>query len=333
MASARRTGTNENISTYGAGKDYTEGQLPNWEEATDVDITAGGTGQSEVLEVYKEGIGNALWDDYENLEGATTDADYFRIIRPAIGEGHAGIPLNDGSMAGFKSTVDAPLFRIDESYSQIQDIVGHFDINATSSRNAYGGGNNDADQWAYVGCLILKARNAGVGDGFGLVAALSPGKKGFFIDCLAHDCDIGVFQPAATQAAMCLYNTTVSENTDGFVNSDPDLPIILKNVIVENNTTNFSDSGGGFTKTTCTDDDGVTFVNAAGDDFHISSADTAAQGRGTDLSGDGDYAFDDDIDGEIITSWSIGFDSLLALAGTIIRLKPYIIILKEEGCL
>ena len=49
MATSRRTGGNEDIATYGAGKTYTEGQLPTWEQATDVNqVTATA---SDVLEV------------------------------------------------------------------------------------------------------------------------------------------------------------------------------------------------------------------------------------------------------------------------------------------
>ena len=41
MASSRRTGGNEDVATYGAAKDHTEGNFATWEEATDVDqVTA-----------------------------------------------------------------------------------------------------------------------------------------------------------------------------------------------------------------------------------------------------------------------------------------------------
>jgi hypothetical protein len=44
----------------------------------------------------------------------------------------------------------------------------------------------------------------------------------------------------------------------------------------------------------------------------LATDDTAALGFGTDLSADAGYAFDDDIDGETITDWSMGFDSHVA---------------------
>ena len=57
-----------------------------------------------------------------------------------------------------------------------------------------------------------------------------------------------------------------------------------------------------------------TFVNAAGDNFHLAVGDDAI-GEGTDLSADGDFAFDDDIDGDTIVTWDIGFDEYVAAGG------------------
>ena len=97
MASARRTATNENISTYDSagGKDYTS--LSAWESATDVNLVS--AAQSEVLECYK-----GAHNDYVIVTGATANSSYFRIIRPAAGEGHSGIPKVDGSMVAFVKT-------------------------------------------------------------------------------------------------------------------------------------------------------------------------------------------------------------------------------------
>ena len=51
-----------------------------------------------------------------------------------------------------------------------------------------------------------------------------------------------------------------------------------------------------------------TFVNAAGDDFHLDAADVGADNFGTDLSADANFAFDDDIDGDLFDTWDIGMD-------------------------
>ena len=57
-----------------------------------------------VLDVYKEGAAGGLWDDYVTMGGATTSASYFRVLRAASGEGHSGIPKDDGTVAGFRSS-------------------------------------------------------------------------------------------------------------------------------------------------------------------------------------------------------------------------------------
>jgi len=53
----------------------------------------------------------------------------------------------------------------------------------------------------------------------------------------------------------------------------------------------------------------VTFANAGGDDFHLSSSDSSgALGGASDLSADGAYAISDDIDGDTRSDWDIGAD-------------------------
>ena len=79
MASSRRTGDDEHISTYGTGKDYSEGQGQNWDGAYDIDLRSGsGTGKTEVLEVYSQGAGGALWDDDWVMNGALCESNHFR---------------------------------------------------------------------------------------------------------------------------------------------------------------------------------------------------------------------------------------------------------------
>src|SRR3990172_5304724 len=52
-----------------------------------------------------------------------------------------------------------------------------------------------------------------------------------------------------------------------------------------------------------------TFVNEAGDDFHLASGDAGAKDYGVDLSADPDLAFSDDIDGQTRSgTWDIGAD-------------------------
>lgn len=59
-----------------------------------------------------------------------------------------------------------------------------------------------------------------------------------------------------------------------------------------------------------------TFVDAANDDFHLASGDTAAKDFGTDLSADANLAFSDDVDGVTRSgTWDIGADETAAGGG------------------
>jgi hypothetical protein len=58
-----------------------------------------------------------------------------------------------------------------------------------------------------------------------------------------------------------------------------------------------------------------TFEDAANGDYHLDSTDTGAMGNGTDLSSDGTYAFDDDVDGDTRSDWDCGADEYVSGGG------------------
>ena len=61
----------------------------------------------------------------------------------------------------------------------------------------------------------------------------------------------------------------------------------------------------------------VTFVNAAGDDFHLAATDTGARGQGADLSADAGLSFAVDVDGGPRRApWEIGADEVEAVTQT-----------------
>jgi hypothetical protein len=74
---------------------------------------------------------------------------------------------------------------------------------------------------------------------------------------------------------------------------------------------------GTWTTTTCSSTT-PTFVDEAGDDFHLAAGDTTWKNLGTDYSG----TFTDDIDGQTrptgAGTWDIGADEYVAAAGTVI---------------
>jgi hypothetical protein len=306
MASAKKTGTNERILTYGSpSRDYDEGELSIWEAFTDNNLTAGGISQSEVLEVYDD---QASFDDADALDGATCDADYFRIIRPAAGQGHDGTPNNG---VHFVNTADSSLMWIGEEYSQIQDIIGTITINSGSGRLTFGA---SGDNSACVGCIAIDGANAGAGVIYGFLTHIASNPI-FYINCLSHNNDGNGFHVGAN-AWGYMYNCTATDNgAYGFYRDTGNL--FAKNCDANGNGT--ADFGGSPTKTTCNDGGSPTYVNSAGDDFHIASGDTVLRGNGTDLSGDANYPFDDDIDGDTRSAWDIGFDEYGATGGALLQ--------------
>jgi len=292
MGSSRKTATNENISTYGTGKAYTV--LATWEAATDIDLVT--ATQSEVLECYDT---DASFNNYVALAGATTNASYFRIIRPASGQGHDGTPNNGVT---FISTTDADCVIISESNSQIQDIIASLNINSVNNRYIFRAINNLA---GFIGCIAFNGVNAGTGVVTGILLNAASPDKAFAVNCLSHNNEVRGFWATATGTHYFYNCTAVGNANDGFLRSSG--TAIAKNCLSSGHT---NDWNGTWTKTTCSAEDAApTYVNAAGDDFHLAAGDTTWIDAGTDLSADADYAFNDDIDKTTISgTWDIGFD-------------------------
>lgn len=298
MASSRKTATNENISTYGnATRDYTA--LATWETATDIDLVS--ATQSEVLECYDD---SASFDDNMALDGAICNSSYFRIIRPASGQGHDGTPING---VYFVCTTDIDVFNIVESYSSIQDLIVKLTINSAAQRHCFV--YNEINYVSFIGCIANDAANSGAGVAHGLGGG---GGIGYFVDCLSCNCDVNGFRiwPSDSNQVFLYSCTSVNNGQYGFYNFAALNSPIVKNCCASGNTTaDWGNGGGGWTKVTCTAEGAnPTYVNASGNDFHLAAGDTVCRGNGTDLSADGNYAFDDDIDFSTRVAWDIGFD-------------------------
>lgn len=316
MASSRKTAVNESVATYGTGRDYSA--LATWEAATDLDMVA--TTTSYVLECYDDEIS---FDDYVVLAGAVddTNASYFRIIRPASGQGHDGTPNNGFTI---DCTIAVAIFNNpSEAYSQFQDIIVTASINDAANVIGFiiGDGSASANGAGVIGCIVFDLINDGAGTARGFIGWI-PGGVGNVVDCLAHNCDEYGFQIASSD--INLYNNDSTFNGYGFYNSSASVSRVAKNCCASGNTTaDWIDSGGGWTKITCTAEGAnPTYVNAGGDDFHLAVGDTVCRGNGTDLSGDATYPFDDDIDETTRSAWDVGFDEYEA-AGLSIPIVQY----------
>lgn len=323
MASSRRTGTNESVNTYGdATRNYTV--LATWEADTDINLVTGTI--SYVLECYDDA---ASFNDYVTIAGATTSSSYFRIIRPAAGQGHDGTPNNG---VYFNSTSAQHIFLINEANSQVQDIIATLSVNSATSfvcfgSSATGGG-------VFVGCIAFDSTNIGTGvaRGFGIgnVANVK------FINCFAHNnSSHGFLTSAGVAGGNTFYYNCISTNNggNGFLFQSTANTYSLKNCLsIGNLLTAFVNSSTGTMDVDyCASDDlsaddwggtgnitsaSVTFANSAGNDFHLASTDTDVIDDGTDLSADATYPFDDDIDKTTRTgSWDIGFDEYVAAGG------------------
>lgn len=301
MASSRRTGTNENVSTFGDvghGRDYTD--LGTWEADTDYNLVSATT--SEVLEGYADA---ASYNDRMSIAGATTSSSYFRIFRPASGEFHDGTPTT-----GFKlAYVGGSCLSIAEDYTQAQDIIGTSTDNSSTDRSTFYISNTDHN--AYVGCMAVDSANSGSGKMYGFYTNWSNNTYRYFVNCLAHNIDEYGFYwvNALAYGYAYAYNCTATDCQYGFL-ATVSHDVRAKNCCSSDNS--IQDWSGSFISVTCTAEGAnPTYLDSASDDFRLDPSDTVCIGNGTDLSADGIYAFDDDIELESRpngSDWDIGFD-------------------------
>lgn len=304
MATARRTATNENIQTYGDGtRDFTA--LATWESATDIDLVT--ATQSEVLECYDD---FTSFDDNVNISGATTDASFFRIIRPAFGQGHDGTSNNG---VYFNSTANLDVFFLGERHVQIQDLIITNTFNSGDTRHAIRNNSIGLIVKA-IGNIIFDSVNSGAGTANGISAS---GFDFAIIDCLCENLEGDGFDGDSVLGVI-LYNCMAIDCVTGFDISHAST--ILKNCLGDGNLTADFDDTANVSNSTNASSDGTatgagsrinqtfTFVNATGNDYHLAVSDTAAKNFGTDLSADATFAFDDDIDRQPFLVWDIGFD-------------------------
>jgi hypothetical protein len=319
MASSRRTGTNENVSTYGGsglGRDYTS--LGTWETATTYDLVTAQV--SEVLECYDDEV----FDDFVLIQGATQSLTYFRIVRPAgtkdqpDWEGHDGTP-NTG--VRFITTSLENVFGIDNEGSSVQDIVAGHNINSSLSFSCFKIDDGYSGQ-SCIGCIALGDGNAGSGSIICFESQVDSGEVGYLINCITIRCSDVAFDHDKTGILYCYNCTCIDAAANGFEEKDGQM--ILKNCLCENSggtdfvgiasadMTNCASSDGSAAGTGARINQTFTFKNAGNDDYHLDCADAGAKGFGTNLSADGVYAFDDDIDWVTRpATWDIGFDQLL----------------------
>jgi hypothetical protein len=309
MVSSRVTGSNENISSFGAsgfGRDYTT--LSTWESATDNDLVTGAL--SEVLELYFD---QAIFTANTSISGATTNSSFFRILRAAAHHGHDGTP-NRG--VRINRTSGSVTIDIAENNASVQDLIVTHNGNTAGATRAIRLLNSTNIR--VIGCIVGPSTNAGLGATNGI--GFSNGDNAIVANCTVIDVDGDGIFVNSTSAGVTLYNNTVvNAGMEGY---DIDESTTLVKNCLSDNATLFDFSGtvaSGSTTNASSDTTApgtsprtsqtFTFEDAANDNYHLDSSDTGALGFGTDLSGDATFGFDDDVDDRTIDTWAIGSDS------------------------
>lgn len=306
MPSARRTGANEQVTSYGNGtRTYTT--LQAWELATDTDHVS--DNESDVLECFDDATS---FDDHDDIDGSTNDATRFRIIRAASGEGHDGTSNNGVYFAD--TSAAAGDTNINETFSQVQDLI--FNYQANDAGGEFTLVLTAADTKA-IACIIFDSNNAGAG---GMSGIRLVGDDSIAVLCLIENIEDTNFN-SATGATVRFYScTSVDAGTNSYRNAAT--VVVVKNCIASNAGSDDFEAGtytGSINNAAsdATDPDtgagnltdvGFRFVDAGSNDYHLDNTDPGALRGGADLSGDGTFAFDDDIDGDTIGRWPIGFD-------------------------
>jgi hypothetical protein len=258
-----------------------------------------------VLECYDDA---ASFDDEVGVAGATTNSSYFRVIKPATGQGHDGTPNNGVFFHRTTAYTNFHIINASEAYFQLQDIIFKATQNDLKSSYCIGIGGNGGSA---IGVICFDSTNAGGGYLGGLIINGASATI-YIVNCICAnnqppanrgDFDIS---SSATGSTVYFYNCTGWDSAQYNFNHAGGTGV-AKNCISEGGTV--GNWNGTWTKTTCTDGDGVVFENSAGDDLSLDSTDAAARENGTDLSADANYAFDDDIVGRtrpINADWDIG---------------------------
>lgn len=283
--------TEHTYDSAGGGEDYTS--LATWEADTDTDLVTATSG-------YVLTCSSGVHNDRVAMDGATTSADYFRVIRGA--DGQRGTRTSgarfeySGTASG--TTSEFLIFNLDENYASCFDIA----VGATAvSGNARYCFISQATAVKTIGCTAYGAGSIGRVEGFCAYYGSIIVANCFGTNFGSNTYSSGVW--SSINGTVTVYNSTFTNSRNGLYSYYGTLT--SKNCVLMNNT--YATAGAVSQTTNATS--GVTF---AADGYHLASNDTGAIGAGTDLSADGTFAFDDDIDGETRSDWDIGADEYAA---------------------
>lgn len=308
------------FGTSGAGRDFTS--LGLWE--TDNDRNMVTDTKSLSIEAFDDA---ASFDTNCQPAGATTSTTYYPVVRVAAGSIHDGTP-NNGVFLDIGNKIAFNV--LDQNY-HIQDfIVRHTGTTATGYIGCRYNG-TDLDGSVYVGMICWDFDNSSTGypDGF---SDQGDAETSGYVNCIdtgltTHQTN-GSFRMGQTAGhTVFVYNCTARGNGHGFMALGG--TEIIKNCLGAAEAS-FDDFFGTWstkeyvaaqdatgTGTGSRANQTFTFVDVANDDLHLSTSDVGALDFGEDMSADSVYAYNDDIDGDTITTFSMGADSHVAAGGAL----------------
>jgi hypothetical protein len=315
-----------------SGGDYTS--LSAWEAGEQGDLVS----QNEIAqaECYAMQDTTAV-----TVDGWTTDATRYIEITVPTAERHSGVW--DATKYRLVVNVDGSVLYCAEDFYRVKGVQVH---NTRTTGNPEGFNSYTATAGAvhyYSYCISRGAGSNATSRGFNLRV-----NTGYVWNNLAYDWtggsnSAGIRQNGNSGFTIYCYNFTSHSNDYGFQHHDNGASMIVKNCLADGNTVSFQadwnwPSGCNYnacdTALTTTGNGGYndppgansrysqtfTFVNEAGDDFHLASSDAGAKDYGTDLSADANLAFSDDVDLQTRSgSWDIGFDEYVAAGGRYIQ--------------
>ncbi len=265
-----------------------------------------------------------------SFSGYTTDATYYVWV---TGEGAGSGAHWDTSKARFEFSDGAPGVAFDTDYIIWEDLqvkntlTGHF--RETFLTTGLTRGDTTGNQQIIRRNLIWQAGNyVGPVVDFG---SSFPNPK--FVNNVVindstfdHNSNVSVRtsnESISEYADPVYYNNTIIGGKYGFHGLDANQLLkgnLVSGAITSNYNGTFSSSSNYNASDDATDTGGAndnpsatfSFVAPGSDDYHLAVGDTGARGKATDLSADGVFAFDDDIDNDTRSTWDCGADEFVS---------------------
>jgi hypothetical protein len=306
MVTSRKTGTNIVDATYnsGGGADY--GSLAVYESTVDIDTTASGDSTT-----YRLLIESGIHDDTITINGGLHDETY-----PLIFQAESGAEVRSSRTSGaIFSTTSATVrpFYIIDPFVYLYDLGFSAAFNTTSNREAVYINSNDP---RIVGCHIFDVTNSDTGLAVGIRLAATADRFRLINSIVVDNEDDGIIMVSGCTDGVA-YNNTLADN--GGIGFSATNTVLAKNIISTGNTGddfsgsfNASCSNNLSSDTTAPGSSSILstpLTYASSTDFHLVPADIVCRAAAVNLDGDGDFDFNDALDGDTrAPGWAIGAD-------------------------